>query len=106
MGQRQVDAAANNLLKLKEKVDTDVMQPPAFLMVLTGKGYALKRAVLKAEQSVVGGSLFGVKLSVKSHERQVDDDESLVSNAGRSVVWTLYLARAFSLVSCWPHRGQ
>jgi hypothetical protein len=42
MGQRQVDAAANNLLKLKKKVDTDVMQPPAFLMVLTGNGYALK----------------------------------------------------------------
>ncbi len=42
MGHRQVDAAANNLLKLKKKVDTDVMQPPAFLMVLTGNGYALK----------------------------------------------------------------
>ncbi len=42
MGQRQVDEAAINLLKLKKKVDTDVMQPPAFLMVLTGNGYALK----------------------------------------------------------------
>ena len=42
MGQRQVDEAATNLLKLKKKVDTEVMQPPAFLMVLTGNGYALQ----------------------------------------------------------------
>ena len=42
MGQRQVDEAANNLLKLKKKVDIEVMQPPAFLMVLTGNGYALQ----------------------------------------------------------------
>ena len=42
MGQRQVEEAADNLLKLKKKVDTEVMQPPAFLMVLTGNGYALK----------------------------------------------------------------
>lgn len=44
MGQRQVDEAAENLLKLKQKIDTDAMQPPSFLMVLTGNGYALKRA--------------------------------------------------------------
>ena len=42
MGQQQVDEAANNLLKLKKKVNTEVMQPPAFLLVLTGNGYALK----------------------------------------------------------------
>lgn len=42
MGQRQVDEAAQNLLKLKKKVDSEVMQPPSFLMVLTGNGYALK----------------------------------------------------------------
>ena len=42
MGQRQVEEAAGNLLKLKRKVDTEVMSPPAFLMVLTGNGYALK----------------------------------------------------------------
>jgi uncharacterized protein len=42
MGQRQVEEAANNLLKLKKKVDAEVMQPPAFLMVLTGNGYALQ----------------------------------------------------------------
>lgn len=42
MGQRQVEEAANNLLKLKQKVDTEVMNPPDFLMVLTGNGYAMK----------------------------------------------------------------
>lgn len=42
LGQRQVDEAASNLLKLRKKVNTEVMQPPAFLMVLTGNGYALK----------------------------------------------------------------
>ena len=42
MGQRQVEEAASNLLKLKRKVDIEVMSPPAFLMVLTGNGYALK----------------------------------------------------------------
>jgi uncharacterized protein len=43
MGQRQVEEASVNLLKLKEKVDTEVMRPPSFLMVLTGNGYALKQ---------------------------------------------------------------
>ena len=42
MGQRQVEEAAGNLLKLKQKVDTEVMHPPVFLMVLTGNGYAMK----------------------------------------------------------------
>jgi uncharacterized protein len=42
MGQRQVEEAAGNLLKITKKVDTEVMQPPAFLMLLTGNGYALK----------------------------------------------------------------
>lgn len=42
MGQRQVEEAANNLLKLKNKVNTEVMHPPTFLMVLTGNGYALQ----------------------------------------------------------------
>ena len=42
MGQRQVEKAAINLLKLAKKVDTEVMHPPAFLMVLTGNGYALR----------------------------------------------------------------
>lgn len=42
MGQRQVEEAAQNLLKLKSKVDVEVMTPPAFLMVMTGNGYAMK----------------------------------------------------------------
>jgi predicted AAA+ superfamily ATPase len=42
MGQRQVEEAAKNLLKLRKKVDTEVMQSPSFLLVLTGNGYALK----------------------------------------------------------------
>jgi predicted AAA+ superfamily ATPase len=42
MGQRQVEEAANNLLKLQRKIDSEVMQAPSFLMVLTGNGYALK----------------------------------------------------------------
>lgn len=42
MGQRQVEEAAGNLLKLKRKVDLEVMQPPSFLLVLTGNGYARK----------------------------------------------------------------
>jgi len=43
MGQRQVEEASANLLKLKAKVDTEVMRPPSFLMVLTGNGYAVKQ---------------------------------------------------------------
>ena len=43
MGQRQVDEAADHLLKLSRKIDTDVMKAPEFLMVLTGNGYALRR---------------------------------------------------------------
>jgi uncharacterized protein len=42
MGQRQVDEAFKKLTKLKEKINTEVMNPPSFLMVLTGNKYALK----------------------------------------------------------------
>lgn len=42
MGQRQVEEAAKNLLKLKNKVDIEVMLPPSFLMVMTGNGHAMK----------------------------------------------------------------
>lgn len=42
MGQRQIEEAAKNLLKLKNKVDVEVMLPPSFLMVMTGNGYAMK----------------------------------------------------------------
>ena len=43
MGQKKVDEAAENLLKLKAKVDEDKANPPSFLMVLTGSGYAYRR---------------------------------------------------------------
>jgi hypothetical protein len=43
MGQKKVDEAAENLLKLKAKVDEDKVNPPSFLMVLTGSGYAYRR---------------------------------------------------------------
>lgn len=42
MGYRQIDEAFNNLTKLKEKVDPDIMNPPSFLMVLTGDQYAFR----------------------------------------------------------------
>ena len=34
MGQKQIEEAAENLLKLKERVNTDKMGEPSFLMVL------------------------------------------------------------------------
>ncbi len=43
LGQKQIEIASENLLKLKEKVDEEKMQPPSFLMVLTGNGFALKQ---------------------------------------------------------------
>ena len=39
----QVDDAANNLLKLRKKVDEDKMGEPSFLMVIVSSGYAYKR---------------------------------------------------------------
>ncbi len=43
LGQRQIDEAAANLLKLHDKIDTDKMREPSFLMVLTGGQYAFRR---------------------------------------------------------------
>jgi len=43
LGQERVDEAARNLLRLKEKVDTDKMHAPSFLMVITSSGYAYER---------------------------------------------------------------
>lgn len=43
MGQKEIDKAAENLLKLKDRIDEKKMNKPSFLMVLTGNGYALKR---------------------------------------------------------------
>lgn len=43
LGNKQIDRAAENLLKLKSKIYTEKMGEPAFLMVLTGGQYAYKR---------------------------------------------------------------
>ena len=43
LGQKQVDEAANNLLKLKAKINEDKSNAPSFLMILTGTGYAYRR---------------------------------------------------------------
>lgn len=43
LGNKQIDEAAENLLKLKEKINTEKMREPSFLMVITGGQYAFKR---------------------------------------------------------------
>ena len=43
LGNKQIEEAAKNLLKLKEKVNTEKMGEPSFLMVLTGGEYAYRR---------------------------------------------------------------
>jgi predicted AAA+ superfamily ATPase len=43
LGNRQIEQAADNLLKLKEKIDTDKMRKPSFLLVLTGGQFAYRR---------------------------------------------------------------
>ncbi|MDZ7742762.1 MAG: DUF4143 domain-containing protein [Bacteroidota bacterium] len=43
LGQKQIDYAAENLLKLKSQIDKDKMGKPSFLMVLTGGEYAYRR---------------------------------------------------------------
>ena len=43
MGQKQIEEAAENLLKLKERVNTDKMGEPSFLMVLTAGDFAYTR---------------------------------------------------------------
>ena len=42
LGAGEVDKACENLLKLKQLVDTDKMNEPSFLMVLTGTEYAFQ----------------------------------------------------------------
>jgi predicted AAA+ superfamily ATPase len=43
LGHKQIEQAAENLLKLKERIDADKMREPAFLMILTGGQYAFRR---------------------------------------------------------------
>ena len=42
LGAGEIDKACGNLLKLKQTVDTDRMNEPSFLMVLTGTDYAFQ----------------------------------------------------------------
>lgn len=44
LGQKQIEEAAANLLKLSSKIDSDKMGEPSFLMVLTGGEFAYRRA--------------------------------------------------------------
>ena len=43
LGHKEVDKAAENLLKLRDKINTEKMKQPSFLMVITGDGYAYQR---------------------------------------------------------------
>ena len=43
MGNKQIEEAAANLLKLKDKINTEKMREPSFLMILTSGQYAFKR---------------------------------------------------------------
>lgn len=43
LGGGEIESAAKNLLKLKDRVDVKKMFSPSFLMILTGSGYAYKR---------------------------------------------------------------
>jgi len=43
LGGNQIDQAAKNLIKFKEKVNTEKMSEPSFLMILTGAPTAYKR---------------------------------------------------------------
>lgn len=43
LGSKQIEEAAENLLKLKAKINTEKMQEPSFLMVLTGGHFAFQR---------------------------------------------------------------
>jgi len=43
LGSKEIEEAAQNLLKLKEKIDLEKMKAPSFLMVLTGTQLAYRR---------------------------------------------------------------
>ncbi|MEY2718736.1 MAG: hypothetical protein RLZZ273_102, partial [Bacteroidota bacterium] len=44
LGQRSIDDAARNLLRFRDKVDTDRMGAPRAMIVITGGGYAFTRS--------------------------------------------------------------
>ncbi|MDR0508681.1 MAG: DUF4143 domain-containing protein, partial [Candidatus Methanoplasma sp.] len=43
LGGNDIDEGAKNLLRFRDKIDTDMMKPPSFLMVLTAGQFALER---------------------------------------------------------------
>lgn len=43
LGSREIEEAAAHLLRLREKIDTDKMSEPSFLMILTGTEFAYRR---------------------------------------------------------------
>ena len=43
LGNKQIEEAAKNLLKLKNKIDANKMREPSFLMILTGGQFAYRR---------------------------------------------------------------
>lgn len=43
LGQKEIDNGAKSLLALKSKIDTDAMNSPSFLAVITADGYAYQR---------------------------------------------------------------
>jgi uncharacterized protein len=43
LGGSEIEEAARNLTTLKNKIDTDRMKPPSFLMILTATGYGYQR---------------------------------------------------------------
>jgi hypothetical protein len=43
LGIGAVDSAAENLLKLAAKIDTEKVKPPSALTVVTGSGFAYRR---------------------------------------------------------------
>jgi len=44
VGGNKIDEAAANLLKLRDRIDTDHMKEPSFLMVVYGGNFAYRRA--------------------------------------------------------------
>ena len=43
LGGSEIDRAAENLIKLKDRIDTTRMKEPSFMMVITAMGYAYTR---------------------------------------------------------------
>ena len=44
LGSKEIEEAAQHLLKLRAKVDTEKMKEPSFLMILTGGEFAYRRS--------------------------------------------------------------